>query len=106
MHKDFISAVPHDEPLTKFCTLLTCSVIISTPLDVGMCAKFWLKKKGHSSSHVSHGSNKVKTKLACILEAPESMRLRMGNSVPNYHQDHIAGKEDNLFTALQFGSQI
>ena len=43
----------------------------------------------------SGGSNKVKTKLACILEADESTRLRMGNSVPNYHEDHIAGKGDN-----------
>ena len=31
----------------------------------------------------SGGSNKIKTKLACILEADESTRLRMGNSVPN-----------------------
>ena len=43
----------------------------------------------------SSGSNKIKTKLACILEADESTRLRMGNSVPNYHEDHIAGKGDN-----------
>ena len=43
----------------------------------------------------SGGSNKIKTKLACILEADESTRLRMGNSVPNYHQDHIAGKGEN-----------
>ena len=43
----------------------------------------------------SGGSNKVKTKLACILEADESTKLRMGNSVPNYHQDHIAGKGEN-----------
>ena len=43
----------------------------------------------------SGGSNKVKTKLACILEADESTRLRMGNSVPNHHEDHIAGKGDN-----------
>ena len=40
-------------------------------------------------------SDKNKTKLACILEADESTRLRMGNSVPNYHQDHIAGKGEN-----------
>ena len=40
----------------------------------------------------SDGSNKIKTKLACILEADESTRMRMGNSVPNYHADHIAGK--------------
>ena len=43
----------------------------------------------------SGGSNKIKTKLACILEADESTRLRMGNSMPHYHEDHIAGKGDN-----------
>ena len=40
----------------------------------------------------SDGSNKIKTKLACILEADESTRMRMGNSIPHYHQYHIAGK--------------
>ena len=43
----------------------------------------------------SDGSNEIKTKLACILEADESSRLRMGTSVPNYHEDHIAGKGEN-----------
>ena len=43
----------------------------------------------------SGGSDKIQTKLACILEADESTRLRMGNSVPSYHEDHIAGKGDN-----------
>ena len=43
----------------------------------------------------SGGSDKLKTKLACILEAGESTRLRIGNSVPNHHEDHIAGKGDN-----------
>ena len=38
---------------------------------------------------------KLKTKLACILEADESTRMRVGNSVPNYHEDHIAGKGAN-----------
>ena len=42
-------------------------------------------------------SNKIKTKLACILEADESTRMRMGNSIPNYHEDHIAGKGENSF---------
>ena len=40
---------------------------------------------------------KIKTKLACILEADESTGLRMGNSLPNHHEDHIAGKGDNSF---------
>ena len=33
---------------------------------------------------------KLKRRLACILEADETTRLRMGNSIPHYHQDHIA----------------
>ena len=41
----------------------------------------------------SGASNKTKTKLACILEANESTRLRMGNSIPHHHEDHIAEKE-------------
>ena len=31
----------------------------------------------------------------CILEASESTRLRMGESLPNHHEDHIAGKGNN-----------
>ena len=55
----------------------------------------------------SGGSDKNKTKLACILEANESTRMRMGNSEPPNHEDHIAGKgENSLIAALQFGSQI
>ena len=41
----------------------------------------------------SGGSNKIKTKLACILEAEES--ASMGELLPNHHEDHIAGKGDN-----------
>ena len=40
-------------------------------------------------------SDKNKTKLACILEAGESTRIRMGNSKPHHHEDHIAGKGEN-----------
>ena len=39
-------------------------------------------------------SNEIKSKLACILEASESTRLRMEESLPNYHEDHIAGRGD------------
>ena len=40
----------------------------------------------------SSASNKVKSKLVCILEASESTRLRMGESLPTHHEDHIARK--------------
>ena len=43
----------------------------------------------------SRASIKIQTKLACILEADESTRMRMGNSMPHNHQDHIAGKGGN-----------
>ena len=43
----------------------------------------------------SGASNKIKTKLACVLEANESTRMRMGNSIPPNHEDHIAGKGEN-----------
>ena len=40
-------------------------------------------------------TNDFKSKFACILEASESTRLRMEESLPNYHEDHIAGRGDN-----------
>ena len=42
-------------------------------------------------------SDKNKTRLACILEANESTRMRMENSLPNHFEDHVAGKGDNSF---------
>ena len=50
-------------------------------------------KTSKNSQHVvtSGKPNKIKTKLACILEASESTRLRMAELLPNHHEDHIAG---------------
>ena len=42
---------------------------------------------------MNHGkSDKIKSRLACVLEADEFSRLRMEESLPNHHEDHIAGK--------------
>ena len=35
------------------------------------------------------------SKFACILEASESTRMRKEESLPNFHEDHIAGKGNN-----------
>ena len=35
----------------------------------------------------SGASNKINTKLACILEADESIRMRMGNSTPQSYEN-------------------
>ena len=54
------------------------------------------KLSKNNQNRVTRGkSNEIKSKLACILEADESTRLRMGESVPYHHEDHIAGKGDN-----------
>ena len=49
-----------------------------------------IKKTGGSGA-----SNKIQTKHACILEANESTSMRIGNSIPQIHEDHIAGKGGN-----------
>ena len=41
----------------------------------------------------SGGSSKIKTRLACILEAGEATRLRMGESLLIHREDHVAGKD-------------
>ena len=51
------------------------------------------KKSKHGETRCK--TNDFKSKFACILEASESARLRMGESSPNHHEDHIAGKGDN-----------
>ena len=50
---------------------------------------------------------KNKTKLACILETDESTRMRMGNSIPSNHEDHVAGtRKIHHNTAIWFTSFI
>ena len=62
---------------------------LETPIAPAMPCKIIKKNCG------SGASNKIKTRLACIMEASESTRLPMGESLPNHHEDHIAGKGSN-----------
>ena len=64
---------------------------LETPLPPAMPCKIIKSIKNCGSG----ASNKIKTKLSCLLEASESTRLRLGESLPNHHEDHIAGKGDN-----------
>ena len=64
---------------------------LETPMAPAMPCKILKNNKNCGSG----ASNKVKSKLACILEASESTRLRMGESFPTHHEDHIARKGDN-----------
>ena len=62
---------------------------LETPIAPAMPCKIMKKNCG------SGASNKIQTRLACMLEASESTRLRMEESPPNYHEDHLARKGDN-----------
>ena len=62
---------------------------LETPMAPAMPCKT-SKKCKHGETRVK--TNEFKSTLACILEASESTRLRMEESLPNYHEDHIAGQ--------------
>ena len=62
-----------------------------TPIAPAMPCKIMKNNKNCGSG----ASNKIKTRLSCILKASEFTRLRVGESLPNYHEDHISGKGDN-----------
>ena len=51
-------------------------------------------------------SNELKSKLACIWEADDSTRLRMGESLPSHHEYHIAVKGFNSLQHHNFGTRI
>ena len=65
---------------------------LETPMAPAMPCKTCKKNKhGETCSK----TNDFKSKFACILEASESTRMRVEESRPKYHEDHIAGKGDN-----------
>ena len=78
---------PEDEEFKE--TIKNARKKLGTSIDPAMPCKIMKKNRG------SGASNKIKTRLACILEAGESTRLRMGESLPNHHEDHIGGKGEN-----------
>ena len=85
--EEFISSTPEDKEFKE--TIKNSRKKLETSVAPAMPCKIMKKKCG------SGGSNKIKTKLACILEADESSRMRMGNSIPHNQEDHIAGKGEN-----------
>ena len=76
---------------------------LETPMAPAMPCKT-CKKNKHGETRSK--TNDFKSKFACILEASESTRMRMEEPLPNYHEDHTAGKGVQFTTTLQFGTQI
>ena len=81
--------VPEDKEFKE--TIKNARKKLETPIAPAMPCKIMKSNKNCGSG----ASNKIKTKLACILEASESTRLRMGELLPNHHEDHIAGRGNN-----------
>ena len=77
---------PEDEEFKE--TIKNARKKLETTVAPAMPCKF-LKNCGSGTS------NKLQTKFACVLKADESSRMRMVNSVPHHHEDHIAGKGEN-----------
>ena len=80
---------PDDKELKE--TIKNARKILETPMAPVMLCK--------TSKRGKHGETRgksieIKSKFACILEASESVRLRMEESLLNHHEDHIAGKGD------------
>ena len=65
---------------------------LETPMDPAMPCKTCKKNKHGETRGKTHD---FKSKFACVLEASESIGMRMEESLPNHHEDHIAGKGDN-----------
>ena len=87
--RNFISLTVEDKEFKE--TVKNARKKLETPMAPAMPCK--------TSKNSQHGatrgnSNEFKSKLACILEASESTRMRMGELLPNHHENHIAGKED------------
>ena len=68
---------------------------LETPMAPAMLCK---TSKNSQHGETRSKTNEIKSKLVCILEASETTRMRMEESLPKYHEDHIAEKWD---TSLQ-----
>ena len=65
---------------------------LETPMAPAVPCKTCKKSK---HGEIRNKTYDFKSLFACILEASESTRLRVEESVPTYHEDHIAGRGDN-----------
>ena len=81
---------PEDKEFKE--TIMKCSQEIgNTNVPAVPCKTSKKSKHGETRGK----TNDFKSKFACILEADESTRMRIGESLPHHHEDHIAGSGDN-----------
>ena len=61
-------------------------------LEVPMPAAMPCKTSKNSSGETHRNAGKHKTKYACVVDADESMRIRLEGVPQRYHEDHITAK--------------
>ena len=92
-YEDFFFIDPEDKEFKE--TIKNARKKLETPMAPAMPCK--TSKK--SQRGVTRGkTNDFKSNFACILEASESTRLRMEESLPNHHEDPYCRKRGQ-FTA-------
>ena len=64
---------------------------LEIPMPAAMPCKTPVNCRGETNSSIG----KHKTKYACIVDADESMRIRLEGVPQRYHEDHIAAKGTN-----------
>ena len=69
---------------------------LETPMPAAMCKTSLCRSSKETCSTIGEH----KTKYACIVEADESMRIRMEGAPHRYHVDHIAGRGINSLNHL------
>ena len=86
-YEEFISFDPEDKEFKE--------TMKNTRKKLVARAMPWKTSKKSKHGETRGKTNDFKSKFACILEASESTRLHMEESLPNCHEDHIGGRGDN-----------
>ena len=89
-YEEFISLTLRTRNSKK--TIRNARKKLETPIAPAMLCKT-RKKSKHGETRSK--TNDFKSNFACILEARESTRMRVEESLPKYHEDHIVGKGNN-----------
>ena len=82
---------------------------LEVPVEAAIPCKKGTKNRSsfQETETKSYESNNIpKTNHTCIVEAHESTRQRLESSLPNDHEDHIAGKGYNSTNHLNQCAQI
>ena len=91
---------PADEEFER--TMKNARGKLKNPMPAGMRCR--LQQNQHRETCGTVGQ--LKTKHACIVEADESLRIRMQGSQSKNHEDHISGKGVNSLSHYTLGHQF